>query len=357
MEDEIICPRCHKKNGRYNFCMYCGEKLPIDLNTKVQDSYCLNCGRPVKEGQENCECGYEFADITCPECNEKNAYTNRFCMYCGEKLWQYKAYYYIYSRRIFGHHLINWVLPDELKNTAVYKRYKNGMGKDPLNYIKNTMSISDYESEISKAESNIKEIRSRWKVVSPYCCIDCLNIIDPDEYTCPHCGYSCLEDKKRVECLKSENKYVEPLFEYTKTRWTSKGTKQYLKSLAPAIGESQFEYRERLKWEFSENLVIIDCLKSRIADAIEREKEEKERKKREEEYERQAAERRRREEEFIRQYGGGGYCRSNCRYHEEEILTSHGISGDYTEDMIGVEYYCRLGHSVSHGRLCKDYKY
>ena len=356
MEDEITCPKCHKKNGRYNFCTYCGEKLSIDINTEVQDPYCLNCARPVEKGQKNCECGYEFGDITCPECNAKNEYTNRFCTSCGEKLWQYKVYYYIYDRRVFEHHLIDRILPDELENTAVYKRSKKGIGKDPLDYIKNSMTINDYESEISKAESNIKEIRTRWKVVSPYYCIDCLNIIDPDEYTCPHCGYSFSEDdKKIVEYLKNENKYVKPLFENEEMRWTSKGTKQYQKSLAPAIGESQFEYRERLKWEFSENLVIIDCLTSRMADAIDREIEENERKKREEEYERQAAERRRREEEYIRQFGGG-YCSYNCRYIEEEILTSSGISGDFTEDTIGVEYYCRLGHSVSIGGFCKDYE-
>ena len=134
-------------------------------------------------------------------------------------------------------------------------------------------------------------------------------------------------------------------------KWNSKFKGNYLDSLAPAMGESQFEYRERLKWEFAEN----KKLKRIILNAINREKQKAERARQIEERARQLAERRKQEEEYIRQYGGG-YCSSSCRYHYEEIITSYGISADYTDDMCGVDYCCSLGHFVSHGSFCKDYE-
>lgn len=52
----------------------------------------------------------------------------------------------------------------------------------------------------------------------------------------------------------------------------------------------------------------------------------------------------------------GGYCSFNCRHYHEEFLDSYGgIVGDF--DGAGyVEYYCNLGHSIVHGRFCKDYE-
>ena len=44
-------------------------------------------------------------------------------------------------------------------------------------------------------------------------------------------------------------------------------------------------------------------------------------------------------------------------YFYEKIINPHGVSVDYTGDMCGVEYYCRLGYDVSHGSYCKDYEW
>ncbi len=52
----------------------------------------------------------------------------------------------------------------------------------------------------------------------------------------------------------------------------------------------------------------------------------------------------------------GDYCDLNCIHCYEEFLDSDGeISGDYSGGG-EVEYYCNLGHSMSYGSFCKDYR-
>ena len=134
-------------------------------------------------------------------------------------------------------------------------------------------------------------------------------------------------------------------------KWTRKNSRAYLGSLAPAIGESQFEYRERLKWEFAEN----NRFKAIIRNAIAYKRQAEEQKRRDEERKRQLEEQKRREMEYIRQYGGG-YCGFGCRHYYEEFFDDHGaIVGDFDGGGY-VEYNCRLGHSVSNGGFCKDYE-
>ena len=59
-------------------------------------------------------------------------------------------------------------------------------------------------------------------------------------------------------------------------------------------------------------------------------------------------------EENERTYGG--YCGLGCRHCYEEFLDSGGgIVGDFDSGGC-VEYYCSLGHSVSHGRFCEYYE-
>lgn len=72
MERKIMCPKCSKLNETNRFCIFCGEKLPlvdiqISLMKENPQSTCLNCGRPVEKGQLECECGYVFSEIPCPE--------------------------------------------------------------------------------------------------------------------------------------------------------------------------------------------------------------------------------------------------------------------------------------------------
>ncbi|MBQ9025807.1 MAG: hypothetical protein IJ104_05460 [Methanobrevibacter sp.] len=351
MADKIKCPSCHKMNEIHKFCVYCGEKLPIDDNqirlmNDNPEAYCLNCGRPAMKGQKKCDCGYEFGDINCPKCNTINSYTNRFCTSCGEKLWTSNVYDYKYSDRLFEKHLVKERLPYSLRYTSLYQRPK-------MNFEINNLYSEGYsnslEDLISKIDKYLCEIGSRWKIVSPNYCINCNNIIKSNEYSCTNCGLILFADKKRVTCHQTKNNYVVPKFYKRDLKWTPKSSYYYLDSLSPAIGESQFEYIERLKWEFAENYyykkILIDC-----------KQKEEERKRLEEERKRQLAERRKWEEEYIRQFGGG-YCSSSCIYYYEEFIDSGGgISADYSDDMCGVDYLCSRGHFVSLGSFCKDYK-
>lgn len=346
MEDKIVCPKCHERNDIHKFCVHCGHKLLDDDQIRLildnPQPYCLNCGRLVEKGQKKCECGYRFSYIDCPVCNSKNSYTNRFCTTCGKKLWTSNVYDYKYPERLFEKHLFNVVLPSQLRNTSLYKRGK-------MDFMLG--HINDFESAKLKIDENLCEIGSRWKVVSPNYCINCIKIIKPNEFSCKNCGSISFADKKRVDCLQTENKYVKPRFDDVVLKWAPKLTNRYLSSLAPAIAESQFEYRERLKWEFAEN----SYYKRSIIVSIDRERKEEEHKKRLEERKRQETERRQLVAEYIRQFGGG-YCGSSCRHYHEEIITNHGISADYTDDMCGVDYFCSLGHSVAEGYFCKDYE-
>lgn len=357
MEDKIICPKCHKKNDPHKFCVYCGHKLldddQIGLILDNPQPYCLNCGRRAEKGQKKCECGYEFRDINCPQCNSRNAYTNRFCTVCGKKLWTSNVYVYKYPERLFEKHILKTVLPNSLRNTSLYQRTKMDFIKHHLLYA--VGQFESFESVKTKIDEYLCEIGSRWKVVSPHYCINCINIIKPDECSCTKCGLSQFADKKRVDFLQTENKYIEPKFENVALKLTPKFSNDYLNSLAPAIGESQFEYRERLKWEFAENTYHKISIINEI-DRKKREDELKEIHKRQlEERKRQEAERKRLEEEYIRQYGGG-YCSYNCIHCCEEFYdSSGGISGSIDDDGY-IDYYCNLGHSIAYGGFCKDYE-
>lgn len=347
MVNEVICPNCHKLNNINKFCIYCGHKLldddQISLFLDNPEAYCLNCGRTVEKGQKSCECGYELKDINCPDCNAKNAYANRFCTVCGKKLWTSYVYHYKYPERLFEEHLFRERLPNQLKNTSLEKRAQRGIGKNFSEYLSFNLA-----GKPKSVERNLSEICSKWKIVSPNCCISCHGIVKPDEYSCPKCQTTF--DKSRVEELKAQ-KYVKPAFTDEELKWTPKSSQGYLASLSPAIGESLFEYRERLKWEFAEN----NKLKKIIRYAIELENEEKERKRKFEEQIRQIKEQKKREMEYIRQYGGG-YCGFGCRHYFEEYFDSHGgIIGDIDNEGY-VEYNCNLGHEIYNGKFCKDFQ-
>ena len=52
----------------------------------------------------------------------------------------------------------------------------------------------------------------------------------------------------------------------------------------------------------------------------------------------------------------GGYCDLNCQHCYEELFDSGGgIVGDLDSEGY-TEYYCHLGHSITFGRYCEDYK-
>ena len=378
MEDKIFCPRCHKRNDIQKFCIYCGHKMlddeQIKLMTDNPEPYCLNCGRHVGKGQANCECGYEFRIIDCPKCNSKNSYTNRFCTTCGKKLWTSDVCGIHYGKIKFP--LIGDRFPHELRNTIMHSRYKRKSINFPGDIHKIGTDVKQLQSNKSIMDNHLNEIISRWKIVSPNYCINCLSIIKPEEYLCKDCG-DVIDEKKLVDCFKNKKplpvfdkvelkdekrvdylknkKYVRPVFDIVELKWNSKFTEYYLDSLSPTIGESQFEYRERLKWEFVENKSLKSTIQYQIACKIKEEERNIAYERQKAERKRQEEERRKWEEEYIRQYGGG-YCSSSCIYYYEEIITQDGISADYTEDLCGVDHCCSLGHCVSEGSFCKDYE-
>lgn len=350
MVDKIRCPSCYKLNDIQKFCIYCGKELlisdeQIKLMKNTSKPYCLNCGRPVEIGQTKCECGYEFADINCPECNTKNAYTNRFCTSCGEKLWKSDVNSYEYTKRLFEHHLLKETLPYELRNISVYKRSTNRLSwfdENTFNYNDNNenwqlkVSLERLNSEDLNVDKNLYEICSRWMIVSPNYCISCFRIMSK---TCD-CMSTVLTNKKRIELLKTgKNYYTEPKFDIEELKWTSKNKHvTYLGSLAPAIGESQLEYRERLKWDFAANL----DRKERIRNAVNNINN--------------TIKQRNSKPLTSNTNSKGNYCSLSCRHCYEEFLDSGGgIVGDFTSDGY-VEYYCRLGHQISYGSFCEYYE-
>ncbi len=336
MVDKIFCPICNKTNDLNKFCIYCGHKLLGDNQTRlIHDSpepLCLNCGRPFSEDQVKCECGFEFADIICPECGTKNSYKNRFCTRCGERLWTFRVYDYKYTESLFEDPFSRKRLPYALRNTSLNTRVRKGIGKCPEFWIWRTQAstVDDLKSEIRKVDGYLREICSRWKVISPDYCINCLYVIKSDEYSCAKCGLGFMADKKRVESLQSKNSYIEPEFEDEDAKWTPKYSGKYMQSLAPAPGESQFEYRERLKWEYVENGQVKKSIKE-IINNLNEEKTSK---------------------APPKQVIGddGWYCSYNCKYYLEYY---EGDQMDADHDFS----YCALGNTEIYNRnFCKDYE-
>ena len=91
-EGMVKCPQC---SDYFSFisphfikthnCPHCGGEFEFEVS---KDACCLNCGRPVKDTQSRCPCGYELADITCPKCKTPNSYTNSYCISCANPLRQ-----------------------------------------------------------------------------------------------------------------------------------------------------------------------------------------------------------------------------------------------------------------------------
>ena len=107
-------------------------------------------------------------------------------------------YDYKYPKRLFEKHLLGEVLPSQLRNTSLYKRRNMDF----------TLGLNNgFEWAKSQIDKNLCEIGSRWKVVSPNYCINCISIIKPKECSCRKCGSILFADKKRVDFLKTKNKY------------------------------------------------------------------------------------------------------------------------------------------------------
>lgn len=105
---------------------------------------------------------------------------------------------------------------------------------------------------------------------------------------------------------------------------------------------SEKEIRDSIKIEFEK--AYREREKARIAEENARIAREKARIAREEEIRRKI------------EANEGGYCGLSCAYCYEEFLdSSGGIIGDFSPDGF-YEYYCSLGHTVSLGSFCEDYR-
>lgn len=111
-------------------------------------------------------------------------------------------------------------------------------------------------------------------------------------------------------------------------KWTPKYSDDYLASLAPAFGESQFEYRERIKWEFAENMNLKKYIQNKINTLPA-------------------------QGSFKRQHervaDSGGYCGIYCR-HYVELYEENRIDAD--NDIS----YCSLGYLTAKGSFCEYFE-
>ena len=246
----VKCPKC---NDYFSFisphfilkntCPHCGFKP----NFKSK-AYCLNCARPVREGQVKCECGYEFKNIKCPNCKTYNRYTDTHCITCGIQL----------NDSVFK-------LPSSLPWGCQYKNgeafldiniLKKESLKDPY-AVNGKVSADMLRFELLKHNKIINEIASRWWIVSPDTCKSCQTKLNPLNVKCEKCNITHYTSEY-------QNKILE-LKELSTLKWTYRLTDSdviyYLNCLAPAIGESQIQYRQRLYREWMENSFIIYLIK------------------------------------------------------------------------------------------------
>ena len=240
-----------------NTCPHCGFKF--DFKSKAR---CLNCGRPVMEGQVRCECGYEFRDVECPNCKTYNRYTDTHCIICGIKL------------KGSGFRLppsVPWGC--QFKNGEAFLDtdiLKSELLKDPY-AVNGKVSADLLMSEFSKHNMIINEIAARWWIVSPDTCKSCGAKLHPMDVKCVKCDiahYVGEYQNKILELKTVRDNYVESernIEELSSLKWTYRLTDPdviyYLNSLAPTAGESQLEYRQRLFREWIENSFIIYLLK------------------------------------------------------------------------------------------------
>ena len=170
-----------------------------------------------------------------------------------------------------------------------------------------------------------------------------------------------LEYKIKKEEEKKKLKMIDEIFESPEIKLEiidNKIDQKYIISIKDDLKNKLVDKKENMSKEEIKSFIktelekAINYEKARIA--REKEKARIEREKKEAIIARER-ERRRKELEWI-EINGGGYCDSDCINCYEELLDSRGvIVGDYVDGGM-YEYYCRLGHSVSFGSLCKDYK-
>ncbi len=263
----VKCPEC---SDYFSFisphfmktheCPHCSNKFEFEV---IEEIYCLNCGRPFKEGQSKCECGYEFADVKCPKCGTYNEYTDNYCTSCGNVLRNYNTpVRHINPRGCYTRDNQIFLDMDSLKKELFKNPYK----------INDEIHSSVLLEEYSKNDKIIDEICSRWWIVSPFNCKRCQSKVEPLQDNCQKCNitHHCGVYEDRVRELKTvKNNYVEAkkdIAGLSNFKWTYKPDESdevdFFNSLAPVIGESHVQYRQRLLKEYGENCAISYLIKS-----------------------------------------------------------------------------------------------
>ena len=236
-------------------CPHCGFEFDFD----VGDAYCLNCGRPVRDCQTKCECGYEFKDIVCANCKKTNPYTNTFCTFCAKRLWSH-----------------DFKFPNERPQGC---RYENNTLIFDWNILKekitanlqksNEMRSEILQSQYMKHKKVSDEIASRWWIVSPSNCKSCQSKIEPLSGICPKCGIEHHPNHdNRINELKTIRKnYPKSINELDNLEGLhilddDEDLNNYLNTLAPMIWEHQPEYLDRLFRHWAQNSFILYIIRT-----------------------------------------------------------------------------------------------
>lgn len=253
------CPNCEEAVAEGQNICKCGYELDF---ISVEKSYCLNCGRPLSDGEVKCECGYELADIRCPKCSSINHQTNNCCTSCGNHLQS--------SDVVFRDNAPKGCVYQDKKLVLDFDFLKSQASKNPYEE-KGKVYTKTLKSEYSRYERIIDEISARWWITSPFNCKSCKGKIAPFDGACLKCNithYTSSFEKRIRELKTSRNTYIKTqksTDELSQLKWSYKLSESdfndYLNSLAPAIGESQLTYRQRLFNEFWENSAILYIIK------------------------------------------------------------------------------------------------
>ena len=286
-----------------NFCINCGAKL------RKEDNYCTNCGtKIIKE------------DNICTNCGAKLRKNDNFCTNCGTKVDNpdsSKSASDLIEKRKAKKELKRVVGGSILYNTT----FGNELQKNGLDvYIEGKAIRQQVEKEIDSGQIKSGEVESRVNQLI-------------QEYKI-----------KKIEEEKKKLKTINKIFESEEIQSEiikNKIDQKHVVSIKNSLENKLITKREIMSEEEIKNFIKTELKKAKKEQETARISEEiKMRSKK------------------INETGmnNGGYCSLNCAHCYEEFLDNGGgIVGDFDSEGC-VDYYCRLGHSISFGCFCDDYR-
>ena len=290
-----------------NFCTNCGAKL------KKGDKFCSNCGAKILNDNN-----------FCMNCGAKLRKDDKFCIYCGAKTdgsdlkpnnTQFKSM----------HDMEKENARRELKRVVggklfYNKTFSNELFKKGLEILTTGRSIrQQVEKEIDSGKIKSGDVESRvYQLIQEH-------KIESDR-----------QKVKRFEEKQEEMKKIKMINELFESE------------------EIKSEIRKNRVDEF--NVILIkDRLKNKIIKNGQNMSDVQIKSYLKNEFKKYGIPKKR-ETGSRKVENNGGYCSFNCIHYCEEFLGSEGeIVGDFTSDGV-VDYYCNLGHSLTYGSFCHDYR-